>query len=137
MTNDPFPNKIALPPVFGTAFAITPDAWQYALKALVVGLAAALVFNRESGVVSVMILGVVYGLLILLTYFLHTVGHIISAREVDAPMRETVWTKNRQVNLYDPGDYPPQVHSVRASGGPLMNLTLAAFVFVVWACIPG
>lgn len=138
MTETEFANKITLFTLLGTRFSITPDVWQYVLKAAGAGLIVALVFNRESGVVSVITLGLVYGVLILLTYLLHTVGHIISAREVNAPMAENVFTGRRQVNLYNDRTRPaPNVNMGRAIGGPLMNLTLAVVLFAVWAILPG
>ncbi len=137
MSLDNFPRKTRLFSVLGTPFYLTPDAWQFLPKVVLVGVLVALMLNRASGWRSVLILGVVYGLLFVLTYLLHTLGHIISAREVDAPMQANVFTGNRQVNIYAPGDYPPSVHVGRAIGGPLMNLTLATFAFVLWAFIPG
>jgi Na+-transporting methylmalonyl-CoA/oxaloacetate decarboxylase gamma subunit len=133
-----FPNKITLFTIMGTHFCATPDVWLYGVKALGGGLITAVIFNRGSGVVSIITLGVVYALLILLTYVLHTVGHIISAREVNAPMAESVFTGRRQFNVYNDTTRPtPNVNMGRAIGGPLMNLTLATIVFAVWAITPG
>jgi Zn-dependent protease len=60
---------------------------------------------------------------------LHTLGHIRSARQADAPMDGVVLTTGLQMTVYEKTDVPPRQHVGRALGGPLASgtLTLAAF----------
>ncbi len=60
---------------------------------------------------------------------LHTVGHIFSARRVDAPVDSVLLASGVQVTVYHKADVVPRQHIGRALGGPLASgaLTTTAF----------
>lgn len=132
-------HRIPLFRMMGTQISATPNSWQSVIKMIVFGVILAGIFHWRQGITTVLVLGVVYGILLLITYTLHTVGHIISASSVDAPMDEHIFTASMQTNVYnDEGKtITRDMHFGRAIGGPLMNLSLAVVSFMLWAFIPG
>lgn len=62
-------------------------------------------------------------------YFVHSLGHIISARAASAPMDALIINALHWLTLYHNDSVPPQAHLGRASGGPLANL--AAFLIAL------
>lgn len=55
-------------------------------------------------------------------FFLHSLGHIVSARAAGAPMGALVITATHWLTWYPNSGVPPQAHLGRAAGGPLANL---------------
>jgi Zn-dependent protease len=55
-------------------------------------------------------------------FFLHSLGHIVSARAAGAPMDALVITAVHWLTRYYNSGVPPQAHLGRAAGGPLANL---------------
>jgi hypothetical protein len=55
-------------------------------------------------------------------FFLHSLGHILSARIVRAPMDALLINAVHWITLYHDNSVPPQAHIGRASGGPIANL---------------
>lgn len=70
--------------------------------------------------------GIVYGLLIILAGFCHGLGHIISSRMVGAPVSAVIETATVSVTYYDGDDelLPSRVHVGRALGGPVLNIAV-------------
>jgi Zn-dependent protease len=138
MNDVQYSDQMRLFKLMGVQFSATRNAWGYPLWNVALGLLIAAVFHWANGPSTVLTLGLVYAVLLMLTYFFHTLGHIISAREVNAPMIEHIVTAGIQRDVY-PNDrqYPREVHVGRAIGGPLMSLTLSLLTFLLWAFIPG
>jgi Zn-dependent protease len=55
-------------------------------------------------------------------FFLHSLGHIVSARAAGAPMDALVITAVHWLTRYSNSGVPSQAHLGRAAGGPLANL---------------
>lgn len=121
--------------LLGTPWLVTPYAWLNVVAFIVAGIIVALGLESGRPAARILLAGVGYGLLVYLTYVLHGIGHIVSAKIVGAPMDAHLITPLRQINLYegDQSRYPKGVHIGRALGGPLANLLtgLAAWG-IVW-----
>lgn len=107
----------------GVPWRITPRGWLSQVAMLTLGLIAGLIFMGGDLAASL-----IFGLLLIVSYGLHSLGHIISARMVGAPMDELLITATRPVNIYrnDPPDLPSRAHMGRAIGGPALNLLAGA-----------
>lgn len=116
--------------VFGVPFTATPSAWMSLIPMIVGGIIIAFIFLSDKGILAQLFFGIIYGLLIKVTYILHDIGHIIGGKSVGSPMDENLITNTRQVNIYRGiQDFPKQVHLSRALGGPLLNIFVGLFAF--------
>lgn len=73
-------------------------------------------------------------------YFLHNIGHIISAREVGAPMDALELRWGTQLDVYLKNNVTPQQHMGRALGGPIASGALTLGSYYAWRIlrrIPG
>ena len=78
-------------------------------------------------------MGLGFGLLIILSSFFHGLGHVISSRMVNAPMKALVMTATVGVTHFD--DYEEQgsrVHVGRSLGGPALNLILGIIAIAIY-----
>jgi Zn-dependent protease len=66
------------------------------------------------------------------SYVLHSIGHVLSARAVGAPMQTVLLHWGFQINEYLDHQVTPQQHIGRASGGPLASGAGAASGYAVW-----
>lgn len=68
-----------------------------------------------------------YGMMAMVTNYLHSLGHILSGKAVDAPMDELIVTATRQITRYegDQSGHPTSTHIARAAGGPAINALVA------------
>ncbi len=83
------------------------------------------------------LLASVWFAMFLTTYFLHTLGHIRSARRAGAPMDAVVLDWGVQMNVYYNNHVTPGQHIGRASGGPLVTGALAATGYLFWRLVRG
>jgi hypothetical protein len=114
--------------VLGVPFTATQTAWLSVIPLLIVGILIALVALPDESIIARLIFGVVYGLLMEVTYLLHDIGHIIGGRSVGSAMNENLITNSRHVNIYHGiQDFPKHVHLSRALGGPLFNIFVGLF----------
>lgn len=120
-----------------TQFAATPLAWLNLPLMIGMGIVLSLFFMQTGDLVGQVLIGIGYGLLIMLGSMIHGIGHIISSRMVGAPVKFVVMTMT--VNYLDygeDGEHPSRVHIGRALGGPVMNavigiMSLAILGFVI------
>jgi hypothetical protein len=132
--------------LFGVSWEATRYAWLSPLSWCALGVAVALAENAAHTTARVGAHGILYGVALLVTNVLHTVGHIAFARMAGAPMAANILTSTRDVNVYvQPGSSaPPTSRVVRALGGPVANLLVGAaavlgsrFVVVRWLLLFG
>jgi hypothetical protein len=111
---------------FGVIWSATPYAWIGPLSWLVLGLAMAYASRGSRNAPGVLAAGVGYGALLYAANVLHSVGHVIAARVVGAPVASVLVTSTRDVILYaQPGaSAPPHRRVGRALGGPVANLVV-------------
>lgn len=100
---------------------------------LIAGFLATFIFMPFADIVTRVLYGVLFGILLIVTNALHSIGHIIGGKMVNAPMDELLVTASRHVNIYlnDPLDLPSRVHLGRALGGPVLNIGVGLIVFLV------
>jgi len=121
--------------IFSTPVRVKP-----AVLLLVVALwagvtAVGLYWHPGRGFWPAVLIGFVTMFLLLLADFGHPLGHILSARYAGAPMDEVRITVTEMPHtLYNNNAVSPNVHRLRALGGPIFNglcLLLSAAVFAV------
>jgi len=85
-----------------------------------------------------LLIGLVTALLLLLADFGHAVAHIFSARYAGAPMDEIqISPESGPRTLYWNNEVSPDVHRMRALGGPIFNVLGLLLSLVVYAAVPG
>lgn len=78
------------------------------------------------------LLGAVWFVIFQASYVLHSIGHILSARQVGAPMHSVVLHWGFQINEYLDHRVTPQQHIGRAIGGPLASGAGMVSGFAMW-----
>lgn len=124
--------------LFGVPAKITPFGWLGTAQPFMGGivLGALLSIGQSAGVV----LGnaLLTGMLVVISVYLHSIGHIIGGKLVGAPMDELLLTMTRQVNIYHgPQEFPSRVHLARAMGGPIANIVFGITLLVGWLTVGG
>ncbi len=119
--------------ILGTPVRVKP-AVLVIVAALWAGTAALdLYLHPGRGFWPAVLIGFVTMVLLLLADFGHPLGHILSARYAGAPMDEVRITVTEMPHtLYNHNAVSPNVHRIRALGGPIFNglgLFLSAGVF--------
>ncbi len=79
-------------------------------------------WHPERGFWQGLLIGLVTTLLLLVVEFGHDLAHIFSARYAGAPMDEILISADMPRTLYSNNDVSPDVHRLRALGGPIFNL---------------
>lgn len=79
-------------------------------------------WHPERNVWQGLLIGFVSTVLLSLSDFGHPFGHIFSARYAGAPMDEIVISSEMPHTLYQNNKVAPNVHRMRALGGPIFNL---------------
>ncbi len=101
---------------------------------LAFGAAIGLLAESGTSLDARLLIGLAYGVMVYLTNGLHSLGHIISARLVGAPMDENLVTATFYVTLYygDQTRHSRWVHIGRSLGGPLANLLTGLVALGLW-----
>lgn len=112
--------------LLGIPVDFTPLAWINPLLMLPLALLLTFVFYPAVPLIQRAGWTVLWILLMQLTFWTHSIGHIISGKIVGAPMDSLLITATRQVNIYngDQRQYPPRVHMLRAAGGGIANIAV-------------
>ncbi len=79
-------------------------------------------WHPERGFWQGLLIGLVTALLLLVVEFGHALAHIFSARYAGAPMDEILIAWDMPRTLYSNNDVSPNVHRMRALGGPIFNV---------------
>jgi Zn-dependent protease len=111
--------------LMGVEYYSTPRAWASLPLTILIGILIAILFAPSDELGSQVMIGLGYGLIIMVSSFCHGVGHILSSRLVNAPVTYIVETATVYVTVYrDDHVQPSRVHIGRALGGPAINLLL-------------
>jgi hypothetical protein len=78
--------------------------------------------HPERGFWQGLLIGLASSLLLLLADFGHALAHIFSARYARAPMDELLISGDMPRTLYQNNNVAPNIHRMRALGGPIFNL---------------
>ena len=121
----------------GVPWVSTSATIPFMLVRLAAGLIVAWLLLPDESLVMCLVWGVVYGVLMILAQIIHTVGHIVSSRQVAPPMREARFSLIGIMTLYprDDGTTPANVHLMRSVGGPAANILVGVVVFALWALV--
>ena len=96
-----------------------------------------LYWHPERGFWQGLLIGLVTALLLLAVEFGHDLAHIISARYAGAPMDEILISLDMPRTLYSNNDVSPNVHRIRALGGPIFNATGLLLSLVIYGVASG
>lgn len=120
--------------LLGTPWRVTPLGWLLLPVYFLPGFLLTFWLLPSPTAIGVRVAaGSLAGVAMLLTTALHEVGHLISARSVDAPVTEIYLAAIRPLTLYHDQQEPARrVHLVRALGGPLFNGLLALMTGAGW-----
>lgn len=111
----------------------TARAWMNPPLMAAVGIVLALLIAPPTQLPGQILVGIGYGLLIMLASFCHGLGHIFSSRMVHAPVASIYLTATVGVIHFDDhGEQPSRVHVGRALGGPLFNLMLGLIALAIY-----
>ncbi len=121
----------------GVPWVSTSETIPFLITRLAAGLILAWFLLPQESAAMRLFWGVFYGLLMILAQVAHTVGHIISSRQVTPPMREVRFGLIGIMTLYpiDDGKIPANVHVMRSIGGPAANILVGVIAFAVWALL--
>ena len=115
-----------------------PLAWLGVVLALIIGVVVSLITAPADGTGAQILVGIVFGLLIYASTFVHGLGHIISSRMVNAPMQYLILTSTVPITRYDDADeasVPSRVHIGRSLGGPAANAVVAIVGLVLYVVV--
>ena len=115
-----------------------PLAWLGVVLALIIGVVVSLITAPADGTGAQILVGIVFGLLIYASTFVHGLGHIISSRMVNAPMQYLILTSTVPITRYDDADeasIPSRVHIGRSLGGPAANAVVAIVGLVLYVVV--
>jgi hypothetical protein len=112
----------------GTAVVATPCAWLSPLFWCALGMAISLLRNETSTTSAGLLLGVGYGLALVATNTIHSLGHVLGGRLAGTPPETVLLTATRDVCSFGKRvPVPPKgTRIARALGGPLTNLCVGA-----------
>jgi hypothetical protein len=115
-----------------------PLAWLGVVLALIIGVVVGLITAPVDGTGAQILVGIVFGILLYASTFVHGLGHIVSSRMVHAPMRYLILTSTVPITRYDDADeaaIPSRVHLGRSLGGPAANALLAIVGLVLYLVV--
>jgi len=120
--------------ILGAEYRVTYWSWLNLPLMAGIGIVLALSFAPNGSVTWQALVGLGYGLLIIVSSFLHGVGHVISSRLVGGPVTWLVATATVYVTQYhDVEAQPRRVDVGRSLGGPVLNLILGVIAGGVYA----
>jgi hypothetical protein len=117
----------------GVDYLATPRSFLNLPLMALLGIVIAFLFAPVDELLEQVLIGIGYGLLIIVVVQFHDLGHIIGARMVGAPMKSLLMTATVNLTIYeDDSERPSRVHLGRALGGPVFNLLLGLIVIVIY-----
>ena len=119
----------------GVEVMATPYAWFSLPFFCILGVLIAFGQRPENPVTNMILVGLEYGLLLYLTNVLHSLGHILAAKIVGAPMQVLLLTGTRDVTLYNKDDPGPSKWMLigRSLGGPVANMIAGFVALGLWS----
>jgi len=118
---------------WGVDYFATSYTWVNLPLMAIFGIVIALIFAPVDQLLPQILVGIGYGLLIIISSFCHSIGHIISSRFVSAPVKFILVTATVNITHYeDDKEQPSRVHVGRSLGGPILNLLLGLIVIAIY-----
>ena len=118
----------------GVAVMATPYAWLSVPFFCFLGVLIAFGQPLETAGEGTATAGLVYGLLLYFTNVFHSLGHIVAAKMVGAPMEVLLLTGTRDVTLYRKDEVGPSKWMLigRSLGGPVANMLVGSITLGIW-----
>jgi hypothetical protein len=118
----------------GVEVMATPYAWYSLPSFCVLGILVSFGQRPDSVAASTLMIGFEYGVLLYLSNLFHSLGHILAAEIVGAPMDILLLTGTRDVTLYRRPEIVPSkwMFVGRSLGGPLTNTVVGFVAFALW-----
>lgn len=124
--------------LMGVPFNITPQGWLGTVQPFLGGVVLGIILSIGDSIGVMGLNGLWVGVLVVASVYMHSIGHIVGGKLVNAPMDELLLTMTRQVNVYrGPQDFPSKVHLARAMGGPMGNIVFGVVLLVGWLIFGG
>ena len=122
--------------LMGTDLALSPQAWLNPILMGILGIVIALIAAPVDGIALKIVVGIVYGLLIMISSFLHGLGHVISSQLINSPVQTLIATATVFTTSYDKNEgLPSLTHIGRALGGPVLNLLIGIILIGIYALV--
>ena len=118
----------------GVEVMATPYAWLSVPFFCILGVLIAFGQHLETIGATTVTSGLEYGLLLYFTNVVHSLGHILAAKMVGAPMEVLLLTGTRDVTLYrraEPG-LSKWMSIGRSLGGPMANMLFGFVALGIW-----
>ena len=96
-----------------------------------------LYWHPDRGFWQGLLIGLATASLLLIAEFGHAIAHIFSARHAGAPMDEIRIAADMPRTLYWNNRVSPDVHRMRAMGGPIFNILGLLLSLAIYAIAPG
>ncbi len=134
-----FDSRRTLFTLFDVPWQWTAQSWLFIPTRLVFCMLVALWLPHNESLITRVLYGVIYALLLLATQCLHIVGHTLSSKYVGAPLTANLILATKILTHYanDPADLPRRAHLGRALGGPLANLVVGSIAGLAWVWLDG
>ena len=118
----------------GVEVMATPYAWLSVPFFCVLGILISYGQRPEEIGFWTVEVGLEYGLLLYFTNMLHSLGHILAARKIGAPMEILLLTGTRDVTLYRKEKPEPSkwMFIGRSLGGPAANVLVGFIALGIW-----
>jgi hypothetical protein len=125
--------------IFGTLIKIKVTFLIYIVPLWVGVTWLGLYWHPGRGFLPGVFVGFVTVILLLIAEFGHAIAHIFSARYAGAPMDEIQISAEmgNPRTLYWNNEVSPDVHRMRAMGGPIFNLLGLLLSLAIYAAVPG
>jgi Zn-dependent protease len=122
----------------GVEIMATPYAWLSVPFFCFLGVLIAFGQRPETLGTGTITAGLEYGLLLYVTNVLHSLGHILAAKTVGAPMEVLLLTATRDVTLYRKAEPGPSKWMLmgRSLGGPAANMLIGFMALGIWYRFP-
>lgn len=123
--------------ILGTDYTVSNLGRFNPLLMIGIGVIVGLLIAPVDDTPTKLLIGVGYGVLIILCSLFHSLGHIISSRMAGAPMDAVILTLFVPTTHYedDGKDITSRQHIMRALGGPLMNLALGLLFLLIYSVV--
>lgn len=118
----------------GVEVMATPYAWLCPVSYCALGGLVSFGQQSEHTFLTRVVVGLEFGVLLYITNVCHSLGHILAAKVVGAPMEILLLTATRDVTLYKMDIQTPSkwMYIGRSLGGPVANLLIGVASLAAW-----
>ena len=134
LTAEDHPTGRTLFTVLGVPWKSSSKAWLFIPTRLGFSIVIALVFLQSYSISMRVMFGFLFASLLILSQFIHILGHTLSSKFVRAPMAANVILDTKILTYYpdDPENLPRRIHLGRALGGPILNGMTSLVGLIAW-----